>query len=135
MTKPTVSKHWRKPVGCVYNGEAESWTTNKLNNLQFNIEKYGILSTVWPCGLWMLLFHVMGRVNLLSDAWASRYNSVICCSKMSIFGHFVAANSWVVGYLPAQVNAALNSIRSAKPSRCLSIGASCINECYKSSPM
>ena len=34
-----------------------------------------------------------GRVNLLRDASARSYDSAICCNKMSIFGHFVAANS------------------------------------------
>jgi len=38
----------------------------------------------------------LGRVNLLSDAWARRYDSAIRCSKMSKNGHFAAAKNWIV---------------------------------------
>jgi len=27
--------------------------------------------------------HILSRINLLCNAWARRYNSAICCSKMS----------------------------------------------------
>jgi len=30
----------------------------------------------------------LGCGNILSDAWARRYDSAICCSKMSKNGHF-----------------------------------------------
>ena len=39
-----------------------------------------------------------GRVNLLSDAWARRYDLAISCSKMSIFRRFTAANSWIISF-------------------------------------
>jgi len=35
----------------------------------------------------------LGRVDLISNAWARRYNSAIYCSKMP---KFAAAKSWIV---------------------------------------
>jgi len=37
------------------------------------------------------VMHNLSHVNLLGNAWARRYDSAVCCSKIYIFGAFYSS--------------------------------------------